>query len=201
MKISPVIAQLRTWCPTFQGRVAGGLEFEVVRDSALLQMPAVYVVMTADDPSDTNLQTTIRQAVFDEFDVVVALKTGDERGQSAADPLHDIRAELCRALVGWKPMPDYERITYAGGQLLLIDRGRVLFRFTFRVEWVLGGGFVDGHAPETFEEVELAGLPPMTGITVNVDAIDPMADPNLHNPGPDGRIETVLHVELDQGRT
>ncbi|MGO4326665.1 hypothetical protein AB4Z48_17705 [Cupriavidus sp. 2TAF22] len=195
MKLSPVIDQLRRYAPTFGGRVAGGLEFEVVRDSALLSMPAAYVVMTADDPGDNAEQTGIRQAIVDEFDVVVALKTGDERGQSVADPLHDIRAELLRALAGWKPSDDYERVMYDGGQLLLIDRGRVLYRFTFRCEWTLG----HGSAPETFEELELAGLPPIEGITINLDAIDPMADPNLNKPGPDGRIETVLRVELDEG--
>jgi len=195
MKLSPVVTQLRQYAPTFGGRVGGGIEFEMVRDSALLPMPAAYVVMTADDPGENTQQNSIRQPIFDEFDVVVALKTGDERGQSVADPLHDIRAELLRALVGWKPMPDYERVTYEGGQLLLIDRGRVLYRFTFRCEWTLGGG----AAPETFEELELAGLPALAGVDINLDAIDPMADPNLQKPGPDGRIETVLRVELDQG--
>lgn len=195
MKISPLIDQLRRFAPTFQGRVAGGLEFEVVRDSALLAMPAAYVVMTADDPGDNTEQTGIRQAIFDEFDVVVAMKTGDERGQSVADPLHNIRAELLRALVGWKPSSDYERVMYDGGQLLLIDRGRVLYRFTFRAEWTLGGG----DAPETFEELVLAGLPLLEGVDLNVDGIDPMADPNLNKPGPDGRIETVLRVELNEG--
>lgn len=195
MKLSPVIAQLRQYAPTFGNRVGGGIEFEMVRDSALLPMPAAYVVMTADDPGENTQQNSFRQPIFDEFDVVVALKTVDERGQSVADPLHDIRAELLRALVGWRPMPDYERVTYEGGQLLLIDRGRVLYRFTFRCEWTLGGG----ATPETFEELELAGLPPLAGVDINVDAIDPMADPNLHKPGPDGRIETVLRVELNQG--
>lgn len=195
MKISLVIAQLRTWCPTFAQRVAGGLEFDLVRDSALLPMPAAYVVMTGDDPSDNTSQNSTRQPVADEFDVVVALASGDERGQAAADPLHDIRAELLRALAGWKPMPGYDPITYVGGNILLLDRSRVLYRFSFRSEWMLGGG----DLPETFEELELAGLPALEGINVQVDAIDPMADPNLSKPGPDGRIETVLQVELDQG--
>jgi hypothetical protein len=195
MKITPVIAQLRTWCPTFSKRVAGALQFDLVRDSALLPMPAAYVVMTADDPGDNRLQNGTQQYISDEFDVVVALPTTDERGQSAADPLDDIRAELLRALVGWKPTDDYDYMTYAGGELVLIDRSRVLYRFSFRAEWVLGGG----DQPATFEEVQLAGLPPLEGMTVNVDAIDPMADRNLHYPGPDGRIETVLQVELDQG--
>lgn len=195
MKITPVVAQLRTWCPTFAARVAGALQFDLVRDSALLPMPAAYVVMTEDDPGGNQVQNRTRQQIGDEFDVVVALATSDERGQAAADPLHDIRAELLRALVGWRPMAGYDPVTYEGGSLVLIDRSRVLYRFGFRAEWTLGGGDV----PETFEEVELAGLSPLAGVDIDLDAIDPMADPNLSNPGPDGRIETVLRVELDQG--
>ncbi len=197
MKISPLIQQLRTWCPTFRKNVAGGLEFEVMRDSVQLTMPSAWVVMTDDDPGENTSDNVIRQSIVDGFDVVVAVKTTDERGQAAADPLHDIRAELLRALVGWEPMPGYEPIQYAGGQLLLINRDRVLYRFRFECEWTLGGG----DTPETFQEVVLAGLPPLAGLDVEVDAIDPMADPNLSKPGPDGRIETVLRVELDQGTT
>ncbi|MNN99460.1 hypothetical protein D3C81_2191030 [compost metagenome] len=80
-----------------------------------------------------------------------------------------------------------------------IDRARAVYRFTFRAEWWLGGNTPGEAPPETFEELELAGLPLLESITFNVDAIDPMADPNLQKPGPDGRIETVLRVELDQG--
>lgn len=195
MHISPVIAQLRQYAPTFDRRVAGGMKLENILASTHLALPAAYVLMTGDEIGESASQNSVRLQIFDEFDVLVVLKVDDERGQSIADPLHDIRAELLRALVGWKPAPGYEHVTYEGGELMSIDRARAVYRFTFRSEWWLGGG----DTPETFEELKLAGLPPIEAITFNVDAIDPMADPNLQKPGPDGRIETVLRVELDQG--
>jgi hypothetical protein len=195
MHITPVIAQLRQYSPTFAQRVAGGMKLEAILESSHLNLPAAFVLMGGDDPGENRSETSTNQQIFDEFDVLVVVKVDDERGQSIADPMHDIRAELIRALVGWKPQPGYEHITYEGGELMRIDRARAVYRFTFRSEWWLGGG----DTPETFEELELAGLPPLEAITFNVDAIDPMADPNLKKPGPDGRIETVLHVELDQG--
>lgn len=196
MHITPVIAHLRQYSPTFERRVAGGMDLDAILNSSHLALPAAYVLMTADDPQDNQTQNRTSQPIVDEFDVLVVFKVGDERGQSIADPMHDIRAELIRALVGWQPEPGYEHITYEGGELMRIDRARAVYRFTFRSEWTLGGG----DEPETFEELVLAGLPPLQGITVNVDAINPMADPNLKKPGPDGRIETVLRVELDQGK-
>lgn len=195
MLISLVIAQLRQYAPTFARRVAGGMKLENILAGSHLALPAAYVLMTGDDPGDNQSQTGTRQQIFDEFDVLVVLNVDDERGQSIADPMHAIRAELFRALVGWKPGTDYEHITYEGGELMSIDRARAVYRFGFRSEWWLGGG----DTPETFEELELAGMPLLESITFNVDAIDPMADPNLQKPGPDGRIETVLRVELDQG--
>lgn len=195
MHITPVIAQVRLYCPMFGGRVAGGMKLAAILDSSFLSLPAAHILMTGDDPGENESQTNTRQPIVDEFDVLVVVKADDERGQSVADFMHDIRAELFRALVGWEPEPGYEHITYEGGELMSLDRARAVYRFTFRSEWCLGGG----DTPETFEELVLAGLPPLEGITVNVDAIDPMADPNLQKPGPDGRIETVLHVELDQG--
>lgn len=199
MHITPVIAQLRQYAPTFVRRVAGGMKLDAILESSHLALPAAYVLMTGDDPGENRSETGTNQQIFDEFDVLVVVKVDDERGQSLADPMHDIRAELFRALVGWKPQPGYEHITYEGGELMRIDRARAVYRFTFRSEWWLGGGVPGVDPPETFEELELAGLPLLESITFNVDAIDPMADPNLQKPGPDGRIETVLRVELDQG--
>lgn len=165
MKLTPIVAQLRAQCPLFQARIGGALEFEPVRESSYLPAPAAYVVMTGDEAQPSEQLTGIQQTLRDSFDVVTHLTTVDERGQSLADAVHEARAELCRALVGWRPTPDMEPIQYEGGALLQLDRKRMWYRFGFYTSYLLGGG----AAPETWEEQQLAALPPLEGIDFKVE--------------------------------
>lgn len=196
MKVTPIVLHLRERCPTFAGRVAAAIEFEAARDAALMSMPAAYVVPTHDDAGDNQTQNTVRQLITEKFDVVVVIATQDARGQSRIDELHSIRAELWRALVGLVPYSQWGPVTYQGGSLLMLNRERILYRFGFGMEFNLGGADPDGN-PETWHDWFLAGLPPLEGIAVNVDAIDPAADKNLKYPGPDGRIEVILKEEFN----
>ena len=190
MKLNPIVAHLRLTCPTFAGRIAGGIDWDAVVDSAQLELPAAYVIATADAASPSRAQNMVIQDITDQFNVVIVLKTSDERGQADNDLLHDIRAELWRALVGWMPGPEYTHIEYGKGALLHISRARVVYQFTFFSEFQLGRNRSD-QPPETWQEWELDGLPGFTGATINMDCIDP-ADPNLKRPGPDGRIEVAF---------
>lgn len=194
MKISLVVAQLRQYCPALVGRVAGGIDFEAVANSAKLHHPSAYVIAAADKASDNDVQNGVRQAISDYFDVVLALDTGDERGQEAADLIHDFRAEIWRALIGWVVTPEYTPIEYEGGDLISINRNRVIYRFTFSAGFQLGRNAASDPA-ETWHELELDGLPGFTGATFNMDCIDP-ADPNLQRPGPDGRIEVKFSGDV-----
>ena len=194
MKISLVVAQLRQYCPALVERVAGGIDFEAVANSAKLHHPSAYVIAAADKASDNDVQNGVRQAISDYFDVVLALDTGDERGQEAADLIHDFRAEIWRALIGWVVTPEYTPIEYEGGDLISINRNRVIYRFTFSAGFQLGRNAASDPA-ETWHELELDGLPGFTGATFNMDCIDP-ADPNLQRPGPDGRIEVKFSGDV-----
>lgn len=196
MKITPVVAHLREFCPSFNDRVAGGIDFEAVANSAKLHRPSAYVIATGDQAGPDVAENVSRQTIRDEFDVVLVLDTHDERGQEAVDLLHDLRAELWRALVGWEPGPDYDPITYEGGEAVVINRARVIYRFSFAAEFQLGRSRQSDPA-ETWSEHALDGLPPLQGLDLKVDFIDP-ADPNLQRPGPDGRIDAAFSVELPQ---
>ncbi|WP_434701545.1 phage tail terminator protein [Pseudomonas sp. D1-36] len=187
MKLNPIVAHLRLTCPTFAGRVSGGIDWDAVVDSAQLALPAAYVIATADAAEPSKAQNMVLQAITDQFNVVIVLATSDERGQDDNDLLHDIRAELWRSLVGWEPGPEYNRIEYGKGALLHISRARVVYQFTFFSEFQLGRNHAS-DPPETWQEYVLDGLPGFTGANINMDCIDP-ADPNLKRPGPDGRIE------------
>jgi hypothetical protein len=190
MKLNPIVAHLRLTCPTFSGRIAGGIDWDAVVDSAQLGLPAAYVIATADAATPSKAQNVVIQNITDQFNVVIVLETSDERGQADNDLLHEIRAELWRALVGWKPGPEYTPIEYGKGALLHISRARVVYQFTFFSEFQLGRNRSDQPA-ETWQEWNLDGLPGFTGATINMDCIDP-ADPNLKQPGPDGRIEVAF---------
>lgn len=194
MKISLIVAHLRAYCPVFSGRVSAGIDWDAVAASAKLSHPSAYVIAAGDDAAQNNLQNAIRQDITDLFDVILVLDSSDERGQEAADLLHDLRAGLWKALVGWKPGTEYDPIEYGGAGLVFINRARVVYRFSFEAAFQLGRNRAS-DPPETWEEFELDGLPALEGVDFNVDFIDP-ADPNLQRPGPDGRVEATFSVEL-----
>jgi hypothetical protein len=194
MLINPIVAHLRATCPTFAGRIAAGIDWDAVANSAQLSHPSAYVIATGDQASANDLQNAVRQNITDEIDVVIVLDTSDERGQAANDLLHIIRAELWRALVGWRAGPDYDVMEYDGGALVHINRARVIYRYGFSAAFQLGRNLHTDPA-ETWHEWELDRLPGFTGATINMDCIDP-ADPNLQSPGPDGRIEVKFSGDV-----
>lgn len=195
MKPSLVVAHLRDHCPIFARRVSEGIDWESLEGQAKFAMPAAYVIETDDDAQPNDLDTGVRQVVTDSFDVCVALPAVDERSGAGRDAAHIVRAALYLALVGWRPESHYDAVQYSGKSLLLTNRFRTVYRFTFSAEWQLGRN-VDADPPETWHEWYLDGLPPLEGITINVDVIDPAFDKNLSHHGPDGRIEVTLKEEL-----
>ncbi|NDV11672.1 phage tail terminator protein [Crenobacter caeni] len=187
MKITPIITHLRARCPSFSGRVAGALELSALleENAPLMALPAAYVVPTRDDPESVTTNTPYQQPLLEQFDVVLALSTSDERGQAVADRLHDLRSELWRALLGWRPSDLYEPIEYDGGDMLLLNRARVLYRYAFRLESQIGGVRSAGAPPETWHDVAQDGLPGLSGMRAGVDYAVP-----------DGRIEHQLDVKF-----
>lgn len=190
MNLNLVIAQLRQYCPSFGGRVAGSARFKRLDENTTMLVPSAFVIPLDDNPSDLSALNDVRQTLVESFAVVVALSNvPDERGQEAVTAAHDsIRAELWKALLGWQPDRSIYRGTfYQGGNLLDLDRARLWYQFDFGAEMQIG--------PEDgWQGVELGALPHFDGMNVKVDDIDPAADPNLNYPGPDGRIEHEFNV-------
>lgn len=192
MKITPILTQLREQCPTLAQRVAAGFDLATLQAETPLQTPCAYVLPTADVASKNAAQNVTLQAVRDRFDAVLVLDVTDTT--KALDLLHDLRAELWRALVGFKPGAEYTGIEYGGGELVSINSSRVSYRLRFFAEFQLGRNLANQPA-ESWHERELDGLSSFTGATVRVDAIDP-ADPNLKRPGPDGRVELTFSGDV-----
>lgn len=192
MKITPLIAQLRDYCPTLSSRVAVGIDLATLQAENPLQTPCAYVITLADLASNSLAQNITLKPIRDRFEVTLVLDATD--ATKALDLLHDLRAELWRALVGFKPGSDYGAIEYDGGELVSINSSRALYRLRFFAEFQLGRN-LPGQPAESWHERELDGLSSFTGATVQVDAIDP-ADPNLKRPGPDGRLELTFSGDV-----
>jgi hypothetical protein len=177
VKLSLIIGALRLRCPTFANRVAGAAEFKPLPEAAKLRVPSAYVIPLDDNVGENKSQTDYWQDVTDEFAVIIVVdNTADERGQSAAhDIIHDLRADLIKALVGWEPDPNYNAIQYEGGNLLDMDRARLYYQFEFSASFEL-------NAEDTRQWDDLEELAEFETLDVRVDFIDP-------GEGPDSNIE------------
>jgi hypothetical protein len=197
MRLSLIINQIKAHADYFEGRVAGAAGLTAV-DAAkhlaeIANMPprSAYVLPLADDPDGPMSNNDVRQTLVETFAVVCCLdNTVDERGQHAVDDaVHDVRAQLWAALMGWRPEPIYGLIGYAGGNLLYRDRSRLWFQFEFSADLEI--------TPEDgWQATELAALPDFTTLHIDLDGIDPEADRNIQYPGPDGRIEHQASITL-----
>lgn len=197
MQVTPLVRHLRARCPLFANAVAGGIDWESIEASTKLVGLRAHVVITDEKAEGSNTQNVVKQDVAEEFDVCVEFPqaVGDEKGRLVGDQLDAVREELCRALVGWKPAPTYDPTQYVGRQMLLNNRVKAVYRFSFVTGFQLGRNKV-GEPAETWQELEQDGLPPLAGFDIDVDFIDPIVDRNLSATGPDGRIEIKTTEEL-----
>lgn len=194
MNLTPVIQQIRNHCASFGGRVAGAARFKMLDETTTLTVPCAFVIPLDDNPGESMSANSVRMPLIDSFAVIVAVSNAaDERGQAAIESAHDtLRAELWAALLGWRPDglgadSRYKGLEYQGGNLLDLDRSRLWYQFDF-------GAYMEISPTDGWQQTELANLPHFDGMTINVDYVDPFADPNLQYPGPDGRIETVINI-------
>lgn len=189
MQLSLIITQLRAYCPSFSSRVGGAAEWNVVPDVTALTFPCAYVVPLDDNPGSQRSQNGYRQSIRDGFAVILRISnTADERGQAAIDSVRTLRTEIWKALLGFQPSSAYGAIEYEGGNLLQINRAVLDYQLEFSASMEI-------DESDTWLAVRDAALPALEGVTISVDPIDPFADPNLQQPGPDGRIEFVTTIE------
>lgn len=197
MNIDAVIQQIRTRAvsaavPVFGDRVGGAASFKVLPEATNLEVPAAWVVPMADQPQAPGSLNGYRQSVEDHVAVVVAISNrADERGQTSANALREVRKALFRALLGWQPEEDYEAMVFEGGELVHLDRARLYYQFQFSAAWEI-------DTTDTFIDARDEELPPFAGLDVKVDAAQPF-DPNLKPAGgPDGTIDAGATINLPQ---
>ena len=192
MKITPILTQLRGQCPSLANHISVGVDLALLQGNPNLPTPSAHVLPLADLVGTSTAQNLNTQPIRDRFEIVLVLDASD--ATKALDLLHELRAELWRALVGFKPDSDYSAIVYDGGELVSLNSSRAFYRLRFFAEFQLGRNLPSQPA-QSWHERELDGLSSFTGATVQVDAIDP-ADPNLQRPGPDGRVEMTFSGDV-----
>ncbi len=188
MKLEPIIQHLRLYCPTLGQNIAGAAQFKHLEETANLPLPCAFVIPLDDNPQGNRSLNDVLQSMTESFAVIVAVSnTIDEKGQGGSSSIDSLRAELWKALLGWHPSDRYNGIEYEGGSLLSLDRARLWYQFEF-------GALTEIFGADGWQDVYAATLPHLDGVTIKMDAIKPMADPNVQYPGPDGRIEFQVTV-------
>lgn len=182
MKLTPIIAALRSRCPRFENRVGGAAQFKAIPEAGKLRLPAAYVVPAEDVTGEQKSQTDYWQDLTEGFSVIVVLSNErDEKGQWASyDAVHDVRQEIWKALLGWEPDPQAHEIQYTGGMLLDLNRHELYYQFDFTVKYEI-------TETDTRQQDDLDGLPDLKTLSIDVDFIEP-------GTGPDGDIEH--HTEI-----
>jgi len=134
MKIGPIVIKLRIAETVFDNKIAGVAELAAATRVTLNNEQA-FVIPLSETSTANDLDNGINQTITESFGVVVALKTDDFRSDktalTATDRLHDIRAQIFKAILGWQ-MPDAESvISYNGGTLLEINKAWLWYQFEF----------------------------------------------------------------------
>lgn len=175
MNIEQVIVQLRLGAPVFAGNVAGAAQYAYgVADQVWLPRPACYVIPESEESEGNNSMTSLQQIIAERVSVIVDLDNSlDRRGQAKAATLHDLRAAVFLAILNWRPdwnpsNPSFNMETrgfrYSGGEILLMDRARLHYSYTFELETTITD--LDGWVLPSVPLIEVQGqfVDPITGL-------------------------------------
>lgn len=191
MKIGPIVLALRLAGTRFGSRIAGAAELGMVLDGATLNDETAFVVPTADKPDSNKESSGINQKVIEGFAVIVALSTDnnkkDKLSIAAYDNVHDVRAELFAGVLGLQINGQESIVSYAGGQLVEINRAYLWYQFEFVVNYRLDDD--DGV------DVGADALPSLEKIYAQY-----MLAPNTALPLPDGTTlpQTLFETDLEE---
>ena len=187
MDLKLVIEALRERLPDFGDRVYGSAEFAPIDEVGKTAIPAAWVVPMHDQTHPQKSQTDYWQNCDDGFSVIVALDNrSDELGLSAVNSaIHILRRKLFGALLGWQPAPEYTRgIEYVGGVLMDMNRALLFYKFDFMATFEITDEM-------TWQFIDLATLPLLKTVHIDVDLIDP-------GNGPGGVTDFTLDINLPE---
>lgn len=184
MKLAPIVAELRRRCPSFEQRVYGSVEFSSIEATTNLAMPCAFVLPLGESTGERYSQNEYRQPVEQSVGVVVFVQaTTDRTGLDAYDFVEGIKAEILKAIVGWEANCEHDELEYDGMSILEFNRARLAVQMEFTWPYDI----VD---EETRHGVDIASLPDLTEVALNVDLM-----------APDGRNEAKALFNLNGGKS
>ncbi len=160
MRIGPLVLKLRLASTRFENRIGGAAELALALQGTL-QAEMAFVIPLSETASDNKLDNEVEQRLTERFGVVVALQNDttdkDKTGLTAYDSLFEIRAEIWKALLGWKiDGAESYPISYRGGRVLGINRAQFWYQFEFSVDAWIGqedGVDVDRKDLDDFDKI------------------------------------------------
>lgn len=190
MNLDLIITAIRERMPELGGRVFGAARWAAVQTNEQTEeLPCAYVVPLSEEPNEQTSGTDYYQDVTQNFAVIVmvAQQIAQENGHLAAREIDTLEKALFKSILGWQqpPKTDFSEIRFEGGSLLYMDPSRLAWQFEFSYQTAI-------TEEDTYQEQELAALPPLKGMDIKVDALDPSQKKDQ----PDGQIEAEIKVNF-----
>lgn len=184
MKISRIIQQIKSYCPsitTCAGALTVDLRTKVSPDGL-----SAFVVRLDDEVVEPVLVgNDYIQDVTERFAVLVFFTQKDGRGQGVAESIDEVRDALIKSLVRWKPAEQYDEIVYEGSAIQLFTKDRVVVSFEFSCATEI-------HTEDTFNQVAYRALDEFYEVDLDVDVIEDKTGK------PDGQVEAHFNVLLNK---
>jgi len=136
MRLGQIVLKIRDGDTAFDDRVGGAAELALALENTL-QAEMAFVIQLSEGANPNKLDNGISQKVMEKFGVIVALKNDgtqtDKTGIDAYDRLHTVRAEIWKAVLGWKMDDMEDLVSYVGGRVIDINRAYLWYQFEFVV--------------------------------------------------------------------
>lgn len=134
MKLGQIALKIRAAETRFKDYVAGAAEFGYAWKN-ILKTEMAFVVPLTETASANDQDVGINQKVTERFAVVIVLRNDtsskDRTGLTAYDLIHDVRAEIFSAILGWQLEDAESVISYAGARLLNVNEANLWYQFEF----------------------------------------------------------------------
>lgn len=171
MRISKIVLKLRLGNTVFGNNIGGATELSrAIRHAPTKDI--AFVIPVDGEADEPVTDAGIQQKVTERFAVVCALKNDtsdkDRQGILAYDRLHDIRAEIWKALLGWRMEIEDERLVYYRREKLVgVTPATLWYQYEFEVQIRIIGGVFEPETNDSIDGVELEFTDSVTGQTTS----------------------------------
>jgi len=157
VKLSKIALKIRLANTDFGSMVGGSAQLSQAIKFTL-KVEAAFVIPLDDDAASNSQSGEVIQDLTERFAVVVAIKNdtsqSDKLGITSYDRIHDIRAQLWRALLGWRMQVSDKletNIYYRRSKIVGMDDAWLWYQFEFESMRRIEGG-------TAYEDIEGVGV-------------------------------------------